>query len=387
MTMTLLPLSYAARHLLRDPVRLLQKALGATFVVFLVMAASAFNHGMEAVLSGTGSEHNVILLGAGSEESVERSSVSVQSESLAASGIRGVAVRLGATAISGEVHYMGQVTVGDHPSEQALLRGVTPSAFEVHRQVRVLEGRYPHSGELLVGRLAHHALGLKPPELQVGATVRFEDQNYKVSGIFEAPGTVMESELWFNRQDLMIAVQRDALSCLILRMDHVDGFKDVDLFCRQRLDLELVAILETEYYGKLAGFYGPLRTMTWLTAALVAAGSIFGGINLLYAAFSSRIRELATLQAIGFQRISIMISLIQESLISAVIGTLAAAWLATLILDGVNVPFSMGTFSMSLSPSILLQGLIMGLCLGIFGALPPAWRCLSASLPKALRSA
>lgn len=384
--MSFLPLSYASRHLLRDPVRLVQKALGSMLVVFLVMAAGAFNRGMDGVLKATGEEHNVILLGAGSEESVERSEVSVLSEDLASAGIRGISTRLGLRAISGEVHYMASLGLPNGTQEQALLRGVTPAAFEVHRKVRLLEGHFPRSGEVMLGRLAHHSLGMDESELSLGAKLQFEGQTFTVSGIFEAPGTVMESECWFNRQDLMIAIQRDALSCLIVRMDDPDGFKDADLFCRQRLDLELVAIREKDYYGKLAGFYGPLRSMTWLTAALVAAGAIFGGINLLYAAFASRMREMATLQAIGFSRLAILISLIQESSMAAAIGTLWASCLALFLLEGLSVPFSMGTFQMSLSPEVLAQGLAMGFCLGTFGAWPPAWRCLKTPLPSALRS-
>ncbi len=76
-------------------------------VVFLIFSASSFNEGMKDVLSASGSERNVILLGAGSEESVERSEVMVQAVQQAAAGIRGIDKRLGVPAVSGEVHYMG----------------------------------------------------------------------------------------------------------------------------------------------------------------------------------------------------------------------------------------------------------------------------------------
>ena len=70
---------------------------------------------MDAVLSGTGSPRNVILLGAGSEESTERSEVAVQAESLATAGITGIEQRLGQPAVSGEVHYHGQAAVAGWP--------------------------------------------------------------------------------------------------------------------------------------------------------------------------------------------------------------------------------------------------------------------------------
>lgn len=382
----LLPFSYATRNLLRDVPRFLQKIGGSAVVVFLVFAAGAFNQGMDSVLSASGSPRNVILLGAGSEESVERSEINVQVESLAAAGIRGVEARLGQPAVSGEVHFMGELAAGDHASQQALLRGITPAAFEVHREVRILEGDFPSSGEVLVGSLAHHVLGVDASVLAVGQTLRFEAQDFRIAGIFEAPGTVMESEVWMDRTDLMTLIQRDSLSCVVLRLESPEQSASADLFAKQRLDLELSALSEQDYYEQLSGFFAPIRGMTWLTAGLIAAGAIFGGFNMLYAAFASRIRELATLQAIGYSRCAVFISLVEESLLATLTGTLCAAVAALLFLEGRTVYFSIGAFHLTLSAGVLAAGLSMGALLGVFGAIPPAIRCLGAPLPNALRS-
>jgi ABC-type antimicrobial peptide transport system permease subunit len=382
----LLPFAYATRNLLRDIPRFIQKTIGSGIVVFLVFAAGAFNQGMDSMLRSTGSPQNVILLSAGAEESVERSEIAVQVETLAAAGIRGIQQQMGTAAVSGEVHFMGQVTVASHAPAQALLRGVTPAAFLVHREVRVLEGGFPSSGQVLVGRLAHHALDLPENALGIGSQLEFEGQSFTVAGIFEAPGTVMESEVWLDRNDLMTLTQRDSLSCAVIRLESPDGFSAADLFSKQRLDLELRAIRESDYYENLSGFYAPIRAMTWVTAALIAAGAVFGGFNMLYAAFASRIRELATLQAIGYTRTAIFISLLQESLLATLSGTLLAAFAAVFFLEGQTVHFSMGTFYLSLSGSVITTGLLTGLCLGILGMIPPAIRCLGAPLPSALRS-
>lgn len=382
----MLPFSYAIRHLLRDPVRLAQKIFGAGLVVFLVLAAGSFNSGMTRVLTATGSPRNVILLGAGSEESVERSEVAVQVETQATAGIRGIASRLGQPAVSGEVQHMGLIRASGHPEARAILRGITPGALEVHREVRVTEGRFPRSGEVMIGGLAHEALGIPAGALAPGGTLELEGQTFSITGRFEAPGTVMESEIWFDRNDLMTAIKRDKLSCVVIRLDSEEDFKNADLFCKQRLDLELVALRESDYYGKLAAFYGPLRGMTWLTAALISAGAVFGGLNILYAAFASRIRELATLQAIGFRRGPILFSLVQESLVSSLIGTLLAAFLAIVLLEGATIPFSIGAFHLTLALPVIGAGLLTGVLLGTVGTLPPALRCLRASLPSALRS-
>ena len=354
-------------------------------MVFLIFSAASFNRGMDQVLRASGAPRTVILLGAGSEESVERSEVQVQAEEQVTAGVRGIEVRLDAPSVSGEVHYMGSIFIEGKKS-QGLLRGVTPAAFEVHREVRIVEGAFPRPGEVLLGRLAWNGLDVPGELLEVGGKLVFESQEFTISGIFEAPGTVMESEIWMDRTDLMTQVQRDTLSCVVVRLESSENFPEVDLFTKQRLDLELVAIRESEYYGKLAQFYGPIRGMTWLTTGLVAAGAIFGGLNMLYAAFSSRIRELAALQTVGFSRVAVLVSLIQESLLATLIGTLVAAFGGILLLEGINVPFSTGTFRLTMTGPIVLLGLGSGVILGAIGALPPAIRCLRAPLPVALRS-
>jgi ABC-type antimicrobial peptide transport system permease subunit len=169
-------------------------------------------------------------------------------------------------------------------------------------------------------------------------------------------------------------------------LENESAFAAADRFAKQRLDLELSAIRESAYYENLSAFFGPIRAMTWLTAGLIAAGAVFGGFNMLYAAFASRIRELSTLQAIGYTRTAVFISLVQESLLSTLSGTMLAAFLAVWLLEGQTVYFSIGTFFLQLTPGVVIAGLLTGLLLGLMGSIPPAIRCLGTSLPKALRS-
>jgi ABC-type antimicrobial peptide transport system permease subunit len=125
--------------------------------------------------------------------------------------------------------------------------------------------------------------------------------------------------------------------------------------------------------------------MTWITAGLIAAGALFGGINTLYAAFASRVREMATLQAIGFSRASLLLSLVQESTLACLSGALVASLLAVFLLDGRTIPFSIGSFTLEIGPAAAITGIVTGLLLGLIGALPPAIRCLKPSLHSALR--
>jgi putative ABC transport system permease protein len=381
----MLPFTYAVRNLFRSKSRLIQTIGGSALVVLLVMAAVAINSGMKKVLSASGSPHNVILVGAGSEESIQRSEIPETAPGIAGSNIPGISEQLGVRAVSSEIHYMSYLQMENNRKAQAMIRGVTPEALRVHPQVRLVEGQFPGSGELMVGRLAWRKLGVGENALKPGVSITLDGQNLKVSGIFAAPGTVLESELWAALGDLRVLAKRETLSCVVLRLDDPADFEEADLFAKQRLDLELSALRESDYYDRLGTFFKPLRAMTWITAGLIAAGALFGGINTLYAAFASRIREMATLQAIGFGRGSLLLSLIQESTLACLTGALLASVLAVLLLDGRTVPFSIGSFTLEVDPGVAIAGIATGFFLGLLGALPPAIRCLKPSLHSALR--
>lgn len=382
----MLPFSYAVRNLLRSKVRLAQTVGGSALVVLLVMAASAINSGMARVLSASGSPHNVILVGAGSEESIQRSEVPENSAGIAEAAIPGISEKLGARAVSSEIHYMNHVAFAGGHQAQALLRGVTPEALRVHPEVRVLEGGFPGSGQLMAGRLAWRKLGVSPDALRPGRRLTLDGQELAISGTFAAPGTVMESELWATLGDLRVLAKRETLSCVTLRLDDPEDFSEAELFTKQRLDLELSALRESDYYAQQSAFFKPLRVLTWLTAGLIATGALFGGVNTLYAAFASRVRELATLQAVGFGRGPLLLSLVQECTLACLAGALLASAAALFLLEGRTVPFSIGAFTLEITPPTALAGLGTGLALGLLGAIPPAMRCLKPALAAALRS-
>lgn len=380
----MLPLTYAVRNLLRSPGRLAQLVIGSALVVLLVAMAMAFSRGMNAGLAASGDPRNILVLSAGSEESVERSEVTRGLAGVLAARIDGVARSLGRAAVSPEMYYQGLIAIGDRPARPAVLRGVEPAALDVHRSVRLLAGHFPGADELLVGCRAHEALGVPEAALAPGNELRFDGHSYRIAGTFAAPGSVLEAELWLDLDDLLARTRRDTISAVALRLDQAE-LGDVALFLAT-YDRELVALAETAYYGTLADFYRPLLAMAWITALLVAAGAVFGGLNTLYAAFIARSSELAALQAIGFRRWMLLASLLQESLLATMLGTATGLAAGLLLLDGLAVSFATGVFALRFDDGVLVGGLITGLALGILGCLPPAWRCLAPPITATLRS-
>lgn len=395
-----LPFEYAVRNLGRSPSRLVLSIGGSALVVLLVLVAGGFVEGMSRALRETGGEENVILMGAGSEESVERSEIEASTPGVLAASVPGIRTRAGVAFVSPEVHVMLPIAVGKvrekgAAKRQAMMRGVTPAAALVHESVALTQGRWPQAGrnEVMVGRMAATVLGASAEEMGIGGTVTIDNRAWTVVGTFAAPGTVVEAEVWLPLTDLQAATRRDTISCVVVTLDPYNEetgegaeFADIAAFTKGRPDLELVAMTERDYYGKLAAFFGPIKVVAWVTAGLIAAGGLFGGLNTMYAAFASRIRELGTLQSIGYRRVAIVWSMIQESTLATCAGGLIACAIGVLLLDGIAVRFSMGAFGLVIDERIAGLGLLSGLALGVVGALPPAIKCLRPTIPVALKA-
>jgi ABC-type antimicrobial peptide transport system permease subunit len=206
-----------------------------------------------------------------------------------------------------------------------------------------------------------------------------------IVGRFAAPNSVMNAEVWGPLTSIQTLTRRESLSCVVLTLGEGE-FADVDVFVKNRVDLELSAIRETAYYDQLSAFYQPVKMMVWLTAILIGAGGLLGGLNTMYAAFASRIREVGTLQSLGFPRRAVVISFVQESLLTAATGTVLGAALCLALLDGVSIRFSMGAFGLLLDGPTIGFGIAAGLALGLIGSLPPTIRCLRMPIAEALKA-
>ncbi len=385
--MRTLPFEYAVRNLGRNPARLLLTVGGSALVVLLVLTSTGFVSGMQAAFVTSGREANVILMGSGSEESIERSEVAMRTSGIVAASLSGLGKQAGLDAVSPEAHIAIPVEGIGTDGAMSVIRGIEPAAFLVHPEVRVVAGRPPRTGasELLVGMLVVRSMGFDPPEAIIGTVVEVDDDPYTIVGIHEADGGVAEGELWTALTDLMATTQRDSVSCVVVTMDEAE-FADLEAFAASRLDLELIAMPEIDYYAKLSAFFRPIGLMVLVTAGLIAVGAVLGGLNTTYAAFASRVREIGTLQTLGYSRRAIAWSLVQESVLAAAIGTLIACGLGVWLLDQVVVQFSMGAFGLRMDAAVMTWGLATGLLLGAIGAVLPAWRCLRLPIAESLKA-
>ena len=124
----------------------------------------------------------------------------------------------------------------------------------------------------------------------------------------------------------------------------------------------------------------------------MALGAMFAALNTMYAAVGARAREIATLRAIGFRGLPVVVSIMLESLILALIGGLLGALAAYVLFNNMVVStlganFTQVVFRFAVTPALVVDGLIIAVMIGMVGGFLPALRAARQPVTTALRAA
>jgi putative ABC transport system permease protein len=271
------------------------------------------------------------------------------------------------------------------------LRGVQAKAMTVRESVKIVEGRMfePGRNEVIVGRAAAREF----KGLDLGTTNRWGPNSWTVVGVFEDGGSVVESEIWCDAAVLQPAYNRgdffQSVRARLVSKDDFQTFKDA-ITKDPRLDVQVER--ENEYFAKQSeGLTTLVTVLGSIIAILMGFGAVFGALNTMYSAVSSRTREIATLRAIGFQSAPVVVSVLAESMVLALAGGLLGAVAAYFGFDGFQAAtlnwqsFSQVAFQFAVTPKLLAIGITYALVMGLVGGLFPAIRAARLPVTAALR--
>jgi len=381
----LLPWDYGVRNLARRPIRTLLTFVALCIVVLLVLVVIGFVRGLERSLSRSGDPDVALVYAVNSEENMESSSINANVPALITASVEGAWRRYQVVHVSPEMYLGTRVSAGGQINGLGLVRGVTRTAPLVRKDVRIIEGDWPSKGEVMLGRLVASKLGVSGASLVIGQSIEFEGRSWRISGRFVSQGSAFESEIWCGLEDFQTATKRQDISLVALRLSP-SSIGLLQLFCKQRTDLELRAIAETAYYATLQKHYRPVRILAWFIVALVASSGVFAGMNMMYGAVAGRVREFATLQAIGYRRRSILVSLIQEGLVLAAGASVLSSAISLWMIHGMAIRFTMGAFALVVDEFAILIACAVGVVIGCFGTIPPAIKALRADVAASLKA-
>jgi putative ABC transport system permease protein len=114
-------------------------------------------------------------------------------------------------------------------------------------------------------------------------------------------------------------------------------------------------------------------------------------MNTMYALVAARTREIGTLRALGFSKVSILTAFVVESTCLAIVGG-ALGCLLALPADGMTSA-AMGTnfaeigFAFRISGTSLVVGMVLAVLMGVAGGVLPAFRAARMPITSALRDA
>ena len=377
-----IPLKYSLRSLLTRRVSTLLIILGIALVVFVFISMIATAQSMKGAIMQTGSEENVII----KNKAVPAVEFGLLSEEVlnVIKYLPGIARSIGdIPLVSPELYNRKFIKFGEQDKVVWLrIRGITPAAFEVYPQITVVQGTLPRRGEIMIGK----EVAVKfSREFAVGDTLQVGKENHRISGIFESGGSTFEGEIWMDKEDMKLDFDMHGLSQVTVRLES-PGLKDSFIRDLSR-NLQLPtadAVGEKEYFASEGQSSTFVLVMGIIIAVLMALGAIFGGMNLMYMTIAARIREIGTLRALGFSRSNILASLLMESLIIALLGGVAGSALS-IIVNGYSLELFEVAFSITISPFILLLGLMVSVLIGIGGGLLPGLAASRMQIVEALR--
>jgi putative ABC transport system permease protein len=387
-----LPLYYNVRNVRVRWQLTLLAVFGIALVVAVFAVLMSMTEGFKAALRTTGRPDNAMIVQRGSSSELT-SAVPLADRNMIVVDERVARDASGQPLASWEwVVVIGLPRLADGQPANVTLRAVTPRAFEVRGGIRVSEGRSftPGLDEVIVGR----KLLARIAGLQLGGTVKYQQKQFRIVGLFESTGGAFESEIWGDYDTLGAIFQRGAGSnSLVVRMKDPATIPELDRWIRAQPQMQLQALSEKRYYEEQAG---PLaRTLSGLAtfvAVVMGIGAVFGAINTMYAIVAARTREIGTLRALGFSRRSILVSFLIESVILAAIGG-AVGCLLAFPMNGYSTgtgqtqSFSEIAFAFRITPGIVATGMGFAVAMGVLGGLLPALRGARLPITSALREA
>jgi len=387
-----LPIRYNIRNLRQRWKVTLLAIFGIALVVAAVVVISSMAAGFQATLRSTGSDQNAIVTQRGSLSELT-SWISIGNAQTIMTDPRIVRDSNGTPLASCEIVVIASLLKkSDNLATNVTLRGVSPLAFKVRNGIKLVQGRMFEPGlfEIIVGKnIADRVKGL-----DIGDTIKVQRKELKVVGQFTAEGSAFESEMWGDYNALGPAVGRNGgCESLTVRLSSPSVLAGFDKDLRANPQMQVQADSEKTYYeNQSGGLSMALKILAGFVGIVMGIGAVFGAMNTMYAIVSQRTREIGTLRALGFSRLSILLSFVMESVLLALVGGIVGCLLAVPMngftaATGQTASFSELAFAFKITPAIVLVGLVFAVLMGFVGGLLPALRASQMPITKALREA
>lgn len=360
-------------------------------VVAVFSGVLAMNAGLDDAMREAGRADRAIVLRAGSTVEIA-SAISLDQMRVIENSANVGKSADGTSLITGEaVTPLTLIEKRSGMEVNGTIRGVGPEIRAVRPEIKIVAGHMFEPGklEMVVGRQALQQFeGLK-----LGGDIVAYGTNWKIVGVFSADRSMRESELMADAAVVMNVSQRPMFQNVTVVLRDPSAFAAFKNVLAANPSLAVDVFTEPEFLQRESqSLNGLLRFMAYVMGGIMALGAVFVAINAMYSSIDDRRREIATLRAIGFPPVVVVVSILVESALLALCGGAVGAGVAWLIANGRTVSTAVGgdlrqlVFDVAMTPSVVLQGLGAALAIGIFGGLIPAVRSVKSQVVDDLRA-
>jgi putative ABC transport system permease protein len=366
--------------------------IGIAGVVGVLLSVLAMSTGLMKTIANTGRDDRAIVLRGGSN--AELASAITRDQALTILDAPGVKKGAGGKPIGSA----DSLTLVETSTEQGTswanvtIRGVGPKIFELRPEMKMTQGRMfkPALHEVIVGAKANSQFeGLK-----VGKKLHFANGDWEIVGVFESGGDRHESEVYGDGETVMSAIQRNGYQPVTVLLDSPASFDTFKTALTTNPTLSVDVKRESEFFAEQAKPVSRvIAIVAYVVGGIMAVGALFGALNTMYSAVSARALEIATLRAIGFGAASVVFSVFAEALALSLLGAVLGCFGAWLFFDGNVINTSAGgggisqlVFALTLTPALMILGIVWACVIGLIGGLFPAVRAARLPVAQALRA-
>jgi len=368
----------------------LSTVIAIALVVMVLLSFLAMSNGFRRTLEGSGSNEVAVVLRGGSQAEINSALTREQIRLL--EDAPGIARNPEGKPLASPELYLivDGIKRASNTKANLPLRGIGQEGAAIRRNIKLIEGRMfnPGANEIVVGK----GIVSEFSGFELGKTVNFGSSPWTVVGIFDADGTVFESEIWadlpvvqslFKRNNYFQTMRARLQSPATLAA--LKNYSDGD----PRLKLDVKS--EAEYFADQASQTSDLiQKLGWPLAIAMALGALAGALNTMYSAVAGRTVEIATLRAIGFGVLPAFFGTLVESLVLAALGGLIGALATFLIFNGfttstLGASFTQVVFHFTLSPALIAQAVVLALVIGLIGGIFPAIRAARTPIVAGLQ--
>lgn len=366
--------------------------IGIAGVVAVLVSVLAMSTGLIRTMEHTGRDDRAIVMRDGSV--AETSSVLDRNTARLiadAAGIKRDAA--GEPIVSTETFRILNLHKKEDDVEvNVVLRGVGPKLLELRPELKIIEGRMfrPAVTEVIVGKLARAQF----KGLNVGDVVTSKGANWTVVGVFDTGGDSHESSLMSDAETLNSVDRRGAFQSATVQLESPAAFQTFKDSLSANPSVSVEVVREREYYQQQSETMSTIiKVIAYVVGGIMAVGAVFAALNTMYSAVSARLMEIATLRALGFGSTAMVMSVLAEALLLALIGGVIGAFIAWAFFNGNTVSTLGGAgglgqmvFELSVSPQLMILGIVWACFIGVLGGFFPAMRAARLPVATALRA-